>query len=125
MKRMILLAIAALGLATPVLAAPGDITVASAMAKADALRAQGPLALMSPDMALLRGEGKAAGDNYRARLRAERAAGRPSSCPPGEARVGTDEMIAYFKTWPAAKRQRTTLNQGVAEYFITKYPCRK
>ena len=42
-------------------AAAGDMSVATFLAKADALKAKGPLALLSSDIKLLQGEGQAAG----------------------------------------------------------------
>ena len=61
MKFRIFALIVALLAATPALAAPGDISVASFLAKADALRAKGAMALFSSDYKLLQSEGKAAG----------------------------------------------------------------
>jgi hypothetical protein len=96
------------------------------IAKADSLRAQGPLALMSSDLELLKAEGKAAGESYRARLIRERAAGRPSSCPPENAQIVPEELVNFLKTaYPANARSRVTVRQGVADYFIRKFPCRR
>ena len=94
-------------------------------AKADALQALGPLALFSPELEVLKAEGKAAGEAYRVRLLSERAAGRPSSCPPDSAQIVPDELLAFIKRYPANVRSRVTIRQGVADYFINKYPCAK
>ena len=67
--------------------------------------------------------GKAAGESYRARLIAERKAGRPSSCPPENAQIVPEELVAFLKRYPANMRSRVTIRQGVADYFIKKYPC--
>ena len=48
-------------LAAPALAAGGDMSVATFLAKADALKAKGPMALFSPDIKVLQQEGQAAG----------------------------------------------------------------
>ncbi|MFM5918621.1 MAG: hypothetical protein ACKOOL_13960, partial [Novosphingobium sp.] len=96
------------------------------IAKADALRAQGPLALMSSDLDLLKAEGKAAGESYRARLIKERSTGKPSSCPPDNAQIVPEELLSFLKSsYPANARARVTIRQGVADYFIRKYPCRR
>ncbi|MBN8500924.1 MAG: hypothetical protein J0M19_07220 [Sphingomonadales bacterium] len=124
MKRILLAAAACLTTAAPALAAPGDMSVAAFLTKADALKAKGAMAMFSPDLKVLQGEGKAAGDAYRARLKAERAAGRPSSCPPANARISSDELLAHLRTYPAAARPRTSIKQAMADYFSRKYPCR-
>jgi hypothetical protein len=108
------------------LAARGDMNLAVFIAKADSLRAQGPLALMSSDLELLKAEGKAAGESYRARLIRERAVGRPSSCPPENVQIVPEELVNFLKTaYPANARLRVTIRQGVADYFIRKFPCRR
>lgn len=110
----------------PALANPGEMSVATFLAKADALRAKGPAALFSGDMKVLKSEGEAAGAAYRARLAAERAAGRPSSCPPpgGKARMSSDQLLAHLRAYPAPARGGTTMKTAMADYFIKTYPCR-
>ncbi|MFM5916672.1 MAG: hypothetical protein ACKOOL_03960 [Novosphingobium sp.] len=125
MKKLALFALAAIALPSAALAARGDMNLAVFIAKADALRAQGPLALMSSDLDLLKAEGRAAGLSYKQRLLAERARGRPSSCPPDDAQIEPQELLAFLKSsYPANARPRVTIRQGVADYFIRKYPCR-
>ncbi|HOB15393.1 MAG TPA: hypothetical protein PK680_08260 [Novosphingobium sp.] len=118
------LTIAAISLASPVLAAPGDMNVATFLAKADALKAKGAAALFSPDIKLLQAEGNAAGEHYKARLKAERAAGKPSSCPPQGARINSDQLLAFLRTYPEAARPRVSMKQAMADYFIRHFPCR-
>lgn len=125
MRKMILLAIVAApaaSLAAPALAA-GDMSVATFLAKADALKARGMGALFSPDMKLLKGEGQAAGQAYRQRLTAERAAGRPSSCPPKGVTVSSNDLLAFLRTYPEGQRPRVTMNAAMADFFIHKWPC--
>jgi len=74
MNRAVLALAASLALAVPALAAPGDMSAATFLAKADALKAKGIGALGSPDIKLLRAEGQAAGEAYRQRLAAHRDA---------------------------------------------------
>lgn len=125
MKRFVFIVMAAGIAATPALANDGNMSVATFLAKADALRAKGPLALMSSDYKLLKAEGTAAGQAYGARLRQERAAGRPSSCPPQGARPGSNQVLAHLRTYPVAARAGTTMRTAMADYFIKTYPCPK
>lgn len=123
MKRIHLAAIAGLLIATPALAAPGDMNVATFLAKADALRAKGAMALFSSDYKALKGEGEAAGADYRARLNAERAAGRPSSCPPKGAKVSSDKLLSFLRSYPEHVRPRTSMKQAMGDFFARTYPC--
>lgn len=124
MKRLTFLCATSLILTAPALAAPGDMSAATFLAKADALKAKGIGALGSPDIKLLRSEGQAAGEAYRQRLQTERAQGRPSSCPPKGAKVNSDKLLAHLRTYPEAVRARTSMKQAMADYFIRNYPCR-
>ena len=124
-KRGTMTLIASLALAAPVLAAPGDMNVAAFLGKADALKAKGALALFSGDIEVLKSEGKAAGEAYKARLTNERAAGRPSSCPPKGAGIDSDELLGFLRSYPANVRPRVSMKQAMAEFFIKKYPCRR
>lgn len=119
---------AALGLAllsaAPALAGPGDMSAATFLAKADALRAKGPMALLSGDIKVLKAEGQAAGQAYRARLKAEKAAGKtPHSCPPPKSSINSTQLIAHLRTYPAAARPRTTMKMAIADLMAKTYPC--
>jgi hypothetical protein len=119
-----LLPLAILSLAAPALAAPGDMSIAVFIAKADALKAKGMLALSDPDMKRLQGEGSAAGQAYRSRLTRERAAGKPSSCPPQGAKISSDQLLAHLRTYPAARRGSVSIKTAMADYFIKTWPCK-
>lgn len=118
------IALSVLLAAMPALAAGGEMKVETFLAKAEALKAKGNLALGSPDIGLLRSEGQAAGKAYRERLLAERAAGKPSSCPPKGGKVSSDQLMAHLRTYPAAARTSTTMKTAMADFFIKTYPCR-
>lgn len=118
-----ILLVSSLGLATPALAQAGDMTVSTFLAKADALKGRGPMALFSSDYKLLHDEGHAAGEAYRARLKTERAAGRPSSCPPQPVKVQPEQLMAFLRLYPEPTRARTTMRSAMADYFIRNYPC--
>jgi hypothetical protein len=113
----------ALALAAPALATGGEMSVATFLAKADALKARGIMALGSSDIGLLRTEGQAAGQAYKLRLEAERKAGKPSSCPPKGTRPSSDQIMAHLRTYPEPARPRTTMKAAIADYFIRTYPC--
>ena len=125
MKRFFALLAALLLLPVAALAAPGDMNVATFLAKADALKAQGVTAMFSSDVGVLKSEGRAAGLHYKARLQAEKAQGRPSSCPPPGVKVNSDDLLAFLRTYPPAVRPRVSMKQAFADYFIKKYPCRR
>lgn len=110
-------------IAAPALAAPGDMSVAAFLARANALKAKGPLALLSPDIKILQGEAQAAGMAYRAQLEAERKAGHPSSCPTHGARVNSDELLAQMNGYPAGKRPQITVKSAMADLFRAKFAC--
>jgi hypothetical protein len=121
MRRLVLLALL---LAAPASATNGEMSVAAFLSKADALRAKGLMALASPDIKLLRAEGQAAGSAYGVRLQQERAAGKPSSCPPKGTRPTSNEVLGHLRTYPADKRPSISMKAAMADYFIRNYPCR-
>lgn len=122
-RPMLISAFFAVLLAAPAMATSGDMSVATFLSKADALKAKGFMALGSPDIKLLRAEGQAAGMAYGARLQQERAAGKPSSCPPKGARPSSKEVLAHLRTYPADKRAAINMKAAMADYFIKTYPC--
>ncbi|MCR5869912.1 MULTISPECIES: hypothetical protein [unclassified Sphingomonas] len=76
------------------------MSVAEFLARANALKAKGFLALGSPDIKLLKGEMEGVATAYRADIVAARQAGRtPHSCPPpkGKANIGSKELLAEFR----------------------------
>ena len=102
------------------------MTVETFLAKAKALQAQGPLALASSDLPLIRGEVKDAGATYRAQLEADRLAGkRPRACPPpaGQVKIDSAVVLADFGAIPPAKR---TMSVKAAFYAMMdrRYPCK-
>lgn len=122
-KRFGLTAALILALAAPALAAPGDMSVATFLAKAEALKKQGVMAMMSSDLGVLKQEGAAAGAAARARLTRERAASKPSSCPPKGTRVNSDQLLAHLKRYPASARAGLSMNTAIADYFVKTWPC--
>ena len=122
MKRWML---AALLTAVPVTAAQA-MTVATFLRKAEALQARGPLALLSSDLTLLKNEITTASQSLRAeRLAARRAGRRPAYCPPESGGFTPEELLAGFRSIPAAHRQRMEVREGLRRLLIRRYPCRR
>lgn len=102
------------------------MSVAEFLAKANALKAKGFLAMGSPDIKLLRTEVERASDAYRSDLATAKAAGRaPHSCPPpkGKARIGSKELIAEFEAIPAAQRG-ISVKSAFYAMMKKRYPCK-
>jgi hypothetical protein len=122
------LAIAAplLVLAPPVaIAAPGDMSVAAFLAKTDALKAKGMMAMMSGDIGVLREEVSASGLAYRARLAADKTAGRPPrACPPAKIGMKSEQLLTHLRGYPAAQRPRITIKAAMGDWIEKTYPCR-
>jgi hypothetical protein len=125
MKRWILCLSLGLLPLQPALAAPGDMLVSTFLTKADALKAKGLAAMFSSDVKLLQSEGQAAGVAYFNRLKTERTAGRPSSCPPKDLKVDSNAVIAHMRSYAPDARGRTNLRTAMADFFIKSYPCRR
>lgn len=112
-------------LAAPAFAAAGgDMTVATFLAKADALKAKGPMALFSSDLKVLQREGMDAGMAYKAQLDAERAQGHPSSCPPSGVKVSPDQVLAHLRTYTPDQRPRVSMRAAIGDMFRKTWPCR-
>ncbi len=111
-------------MALPAVAAKGDMSVATFLAKADALKAKGFGALGSPDIKILRDEGMAAGAAYRARIEGDKKAGRaPHSCPPAKAAMKSDQFIAHLRSYPVAVRPTTSIKTATFDLMKKRYPC--
>jgi hypothetical protein len=99
--------------------------VATFLAKADALQKKGMMALMSSDYKLLKGEIETQGAALRSeRLAAERARRRAAYCPPAKQSLTSKEILAAFRTIPAAQRPRIQVKDALRALMARKYPCR-
>lgn len=113
--------------AAPLSAAPGDMDVATFLVKAEKLEKKGVTALFSSDLKVLKREVEASAEAYRAQIKSDRAAGRTAhSCPPakGAAKLGSDELLAHFRSYPAAKRSSMTVRSGFFDMMAKRFPCR-
>ena len=93
--------------------------------KALALKAKGPLAIMSRELKPLVREAKAAGLKARAARLAAQAAGRtPRYCPPeGSKRLGHKEFLNGMGAIPFAERVRIDMTEAMTRVLVAKFPC--
>lgn len=95
------------------------------LAKADALKKKGPLALFSGDLKLLKAEVTSSATAYAADVRAARKAGKlKHSCPPVGTKLpmNSDELLAYFNSIPPAQRNMS-VKAAFYGMMAKKYPC--
>ena len=108
------------GIAVPANAA---MTVQTFLERANALRDQGPMALMSPDLPVLKAEAKAATTQLKADRAARAAAGKkPIACVPEGETVGIMDMLDGLSALPAADQKRP-LKDGYARVLAKRFPC--
>lgn len=127
MVRCVLIALISLAIATPVLAAPQQMSAGEFLAKAEPLLKKGKMALVFSKEArrLMAVLGEAAQHN-RTRLDADRAAGRRiDTCLPekGKAKVNANDLLAHIRAMPPAQRSQS-FDAAFASYTARKYPCR-
>jgi hypothetical protein len=107
---------------TPALAQ--SMPLSTFMAKADALEAKGPLALMSSDLPIIKKEVKTSMVNYRTMIDGQKAARKPlHSCPPAKGKLDSDEMMAAFRAVPVAQRKSINVQTALFAMMKKRYPC--
>lgn len=119
-------AIALLVIAVPATALQAQtMPVSTFLAKADALKKKGPMALLSSDLGLLKKEITGSAARLRAeRLAAKQAGRRPAYCPPEKpAALATDELLAHFRSIPTAQGAQMPVQDALRSYFARKHPC--
>ncbi len=123
-----LLAVTALSVvwATPLAAAPGDMSVATFLQKANRLEKKGPLALLTSDYKLLKREIEGTANTYKNKLKRDRAAKRKTeSCPPkGGVSLNSDQLLAHLRSYPVAKRRSTSIRTAFADMMRKRFPCK-
>lgn len=111
--------------AVAVNAAPGDMSVATFLAKAEKLQAKGMMALMSSDIRVLKAEADAAGTKYRSMIKTDAANNRPPhSCPPAKATFNSDDLMKHLKGYTITERQKTNITTATADLMKKRYPCK-
>lgn len=104
--------------------APGDMSVAAFLVRADSLSRLGPLALATPQGNQLKGEVVAAGKRYKARIDADRKAGRKTtSCPPESGTLTPDQWLAHLRSYPASVRPKVSIHAAFDALMKKRYPC--
>lgn len=109
------------------IAATGSMPIATFLKKADALKAQGILALGSSDIELLKGEVEGAARLYRADISKAKAAGKmPHSCPPpkGQSNIDANDLLAHFRSYPASKRSKISVKTAFYALMKKRFPCK-
>ncbi len=120
-SKAVVAALLMVGVAMPASAA---MTVGTFLARANALRDQGPMALISPDFPALKAEAKAATNQLKADRAARAAAGKPPiACVPEGESVGIMDMLDGLSDLPASYQKRP-LKDGYARVLANLYPCR-
>ena len=112
-------------IASALLAAPASaaMTTGTFVQRANALRAQGFAALLSPDFQLLREEARVAREQLKAEsAQRVRAGKRPIACVPEGETIGIEEMIDRLAALPAPFNRRP-LKDGYAQVLARRFPC--
>jgi hypothetical protein len=106
-------------------AAAQAMDIATFLRKADALEKKGMTAMFSSDFKLLKKEVETSSLALRAeRLAAPKAGRRPAYCPPPKSGLNSDEILAYFRTIPVARRPQMQVKEGLLGLLARKFPCR-
>ncbi|MGV3729861.1 MAG: hypothetical protein ACO1NN_03775 [Sphingopyxis sp.] len=100
------------------------MSVAAFLARAASLERLGPLALATPQGQQLKAEVIAAGKRYKARIDAERRAGRKTtSCPPESGTLTPEQWLAHLRGYPARVRSRISIYAAFDALMKKRYPC--
>ena len=104
--------------------APGDMSVAAFLARAGRLERLGPLAIATPEAHYLKGEVIAAGKRYKARIDAERKAGRKTTrCPPASGSLTPERWVAHLRSFPPQSRKSISIYSAFDGLMRKRYPC--
>lgn len=105
--------------------ASARMPAATFLAKADALRRRGPLALFSADLKLLQVEAEAAGDELHAEHLAKVGRHeRTDYCPPNRKLLGPHELIDGLHALPSAELRTLDIKQAMHAILVRNYPCK-
>lgn len=109
--------------AVPAAAGP---TVAAFLDRANPIRDQGVLGMLSPDVPELRAEAKAAIRQMHAEADARRAARKPPLyCKSAdEADPSVKDMVDALNDLPARQQRMLPLKDGIVRVMARMYPCR-
>jgi hypothetical protein len=109
--------------ATPALAGP---TVASFLERANPIRDQGILGMLSPDVPQLRAEAKEAIAQMKAERQARVRAGKsPLYCKPAdEPDPAVEEVVDALNELPRRQQRSLSLKDGIVRVMAGMFPCR-
>ena len=100
------------------------LDVAAFLPRAEALKANGHMAIFSPDAGALMGEINAATKALRDERLAAKATGKPQAyCPPAQTKLNTDELLTDAQAVPVAQRPHTDLKEMLRGVYAKHYPC--
>ena len=126
MRPTLALAAALLAASVPATAAaPGSAD--DFLARAERLKAKGPLAFFDSDYGRLKAEATAVGVSIREDRIAAQRAGKPIlyCSPQAHAELGSFEFIRGLEANPPAERARMSLKDAMIRVLALKYPCRR
>lgn len=104
--------------------APGDMSVSAFLSRATLLERLGPLAIATPDAQVLKGEVVAAGKRYKARIDADRKAGRKTtSCPPESGTLTPEQWLSHLRSYPVERRKSLSVYSAFDGLMRKRYPC--
>lgn len=105
--------------------AASAMSVSTFLAKAEALKAKGPLALFSSDLKLLMRQVKADAAALAAENKAAEAARRPKAyCTPAVGvTMNEKDVLAAMQAVPASERPTTDTKAALRAHLTRRYPC--
>jgi hypothetical protein len=120
--RIAFIAVSALFITSSAAAMP----VSTFLQKAQALKAAGPLALLSGDYRLLKNELSATMEALRLeRLAAVRAGRPPAYCPTQQSgSMSVGEIMGAMNAVPPAARQTTDVKDAMRAHMARRFPCK-
>src|SRR3546814_1443461 len=100
------------------------MSVAAFLAHANAVTRLGPLAMATPEAYRLKNEVIATARRYKARIDAQRRAGRKTtSCPPESGTLTPEERLAHLNGHPARMRGRVSIYAAFDALMTKRDPC--
>lgn len=113
----------AVGVSAPPLSAQ-DISVKDLLARADAVRALGPLAAESEELAAMKRDIARIARGYRTMLTQSTGRGEPPhSCPPPRSGLTSSDLFGALGAVPPEKRAEMGVSMVYAELMKKRYPC--
>lgn len=99
--------------------------VSTFLAKAEALKSKGPLALLSSDYKVLKNEVRGSAAALREeRLAAAKAGRKAAYCPTGNGLgLSVDEIMGAMRAVPAQQRGRTEVKDALRAHLAQRFPC--